>query len=324
MSDVEESSGLGIVTSALTGVPEPIRKSFMKVLADLFGGLAGVPIAKLKQVTQQIEDVTSARSLTAARISQVVAEKAAGDPAVLEAAAAIYLPTQLRKVQNRIAVANSAADHLQQTAATNEGEAAADPDADWLNTFLRFADDASSDRMRDMFGRILAGQIVRPGAFGLATLRAVSELDQKTAEDFLTAWSYSVGGAVDHGPFWQLGEGYSVWKRLVEAGFMAADTTAQYPPDFKPVYENFAAWTPFAAEDFFVTVMFEKNHRSQWIHINFTRIGREIGALLPKPDYEKNLRAAALRLPKPKLKLIQLCRQGQGAHILWDRDADPA
>src|SRR3546814_13011379 len=57
------------------------------------------------------------------------------------------------------------------------------PDDDWMNRFMRFAEDASSERLHELFARILAGEVVRPGSFGAATLRAVSELDQSIAND---------------------------------------------------------------------------------------------------------------------------------------------
>lgn len=78
-----------------------------------------------------------------------------------------------------------------------------------MNSFMRFAEDASSDRLRDLFGRILAGQIFRPGAFCLTTLRTLSELDQAIATDFQIAWSRSVGEAVDHSEEWHRGEGFA-------------------------------------------------------------------------------------------------------------------
>lgn len=59
-------------------------------------------------------------------------------------------------------------------------------DDDWLNLFESLAEKATSDRMRDLFGRILAGEVRRPGAFSLKTLRVASELDQSTARDFQT------------------------------------------------------------------------------------------------------------------------------------------
>src|SRR3546814_19471102 len=95
------------------------------------------------------------------------------------------------------------------------------PDDDWMNRFMRFAEDASSERLQELFARILAGEVVRPGSFGAATLRAVSELDQSIANDFSSAWARSVGDSVDYAPELHRGADFSRWKRQSEAGLIA-------------------------------------------------------------------------------------------------------
>lgn len=57
-------------------------------------------------------------------------------------------------------------------------------DDDWLNFFESYAEKASSDNMRKLWGKILAGEIRKPGAFSLRTLRVASELDMATARQF--------------------------------------------------------------------------------------------------------------------------------------------
>src|SRR5208283_1459027 len=53
-----------------------------------------------------------------------------------------------------------------------------------LNIFERYAEDASSETMRALWARVLAGEIRRPGQFSLRTLRFMSELDATTAKLF--------------------------------------------------------------------------------------------------------------------------------------------
>ena len=55
---------------------------------------------------------------------------------------------------------------------------------DWLNVFEKHAENASSDRLREMWGHILAGEIRNPGSFSLTTLRVIAELDREIAEGF--------------------------------------------------------------------------------------------------------------------------------------------
>lgn len=154
----------------------------------------------------------------------------------MQAAAEIYLPTAVRKVRNRLKVAQSAAEHIADVGADSAKPEA--PDDDWMNRFMRSAEDASSERLQDLFGRILAGEVVRPGSFCASTLRAVAELDQSIAKDFSSAWAVSIGDCVDYGPEFQRGDGFSRWKRLSEAGLMAPSQVKQFLPPFNPAGGN--------------------------------------------------------------------------------------
>ncbi len=56
-------------------------------------------------------------------------------------------------------------------------------DEDWMNQFGRYAEDASSEKLQQLWGRVLAGEINRPGSFSRHTLRFISDLDKETAEN---------------------------------------------------------------------------------------------------------------------------------------------
>ena len=60
-------------------------------------------------------------------------------------------------------------------------------DNDWLNHLEEYAEKASSERMQDLWARVLAGEIRKPQSFSLMTLRFLSELDQKIATLFETS-----------------------------------------------------------------------------------------------------------------------------------------
>lgn len=312
-----ESNALTALTNITSSLPEPIKASFLKAASDLLGGLIQIPAAKLKQYAQAIEDTTSARSMTAGLLARAAAEQAIQDPDLLKVAVDIYLPTTLRKAKNRLGVAQSAAEHLVTTKSENIRNEVTPPDSDWMNSFMRFAEDASSERLQDLFGRVLAGQVSRPGAFGLGTLRTLSELDQLTANDFMQAWSKSVGPAVDYSTDWQKGDGFARWQRLSEAGLMAPKDIAQYLPPFKPLVDGKSLWSPFSADGIHLIVHFESASSCQWGHIEFTRIGREIGSILPKPNYKENMRHAAHRLPRNGITKIELMEAGKPSELIW-------
>lgn len=310
-----ETNGLAIIGDLASNVPSPVRTRFVKALSDLLGGLTAIPAAWVKRPAQAVEDVTAARSAASAILARGVAEAALNDPAVMEAAREIYLPTIVRKAANRVRVAQRAVEHV--SASSTDGAEAAAPNDDWMNAFMRFAEDASSEELQDMFGRILAGQVVRPGSFSLSTLRAVAELDQATAQDFCEVWARSVGDAVDYGPDFQKGDWFVRWKGLAEIGLMAESHSVQYTPPFTPFTGNAALWTPMTTPAATLVVLFPASCTAVWEYIRFTRVGREIGSILPTPDYAANMREAAHRFAKKGVARVELLTAGKSGEVLY-------
>lgn len=286
-----------LVGELVKGVGElapPVETAFLKALWHLLGGLAALPAGWIRRRAQATEDITNARSAVSAILAKGVAENALSDPLVMKAAAEIYLPVAIRKSQNLVAVAELAAGHVAEVAGSAEDPAP--PDTDWMNKFTRYAEDASSEQLQDLFARILAGEVVRPGSFAPATLRAVAELDKATAEDFSLMWARDVGGAINHGHEFDRGEWFSRWKRLVEGGLMASDTTLQHPPEQQISGLPFRTWSPMVKGSTFVVVYVPPGAHPAWQHISFTRVGRELGSILARPNYEENMRTAGTAL----------------------------
>lgn len=317
-----ESTGLAVVAGAMTGLPAPVRTSFLKALNDLLGGLTAIPAAKLKQYAQGIEDTTVARSAVAAMVAKGAGEGSLADPLLMQAAAEVYLPTAVRKAKNRICVAQKAAEHITDEATQNPD--AAPPEEDWMNFYTRFAEDASSEKLQDMFGRILAGQIVRPGSFSLPTIRAVAELDRSIAEDFSLVWAKSVGVAVDYSAEFQRGEWFARWKRLADAGLMSSSQAAQFLPPFEASVNGNALWCPMSVEETFLSVHFPQNCSARWGLIDFTRTGCEIGRILARPDYEANMRKAGQALATQGVSRVELHTKGGAVEVLYQAPSPAA
>ncbi len=55
------------------------------------------------------------------------------------------------------------------------------PDEDWINRFFYAAEDVSSEQMQELWGRILSGEIKKPGSYSLKTLDFVRNLTKKDA-----------------------------------------------------------------------------------------------------------------------------------------------
>lgn len=311
----ENKSGLGAFTEAVSGVPQPIQKSIFKAIGSLLEGLVELPVAKLNQLTQAINDKTEANKITASALAKAAADNMINDEKLVVIAAEAYLPTAVRKIRNRFNVAQCAVDHLKNKAHGVDSDKTKAPDENWMNNFIRYAEDASSEELQNRMGRLLAGEVLNPGAYSLTTLRTLNELDSTLASDFLEAWSKSVGKSVDYSSEWGRGSGYDRWQRLIEAGLMSSSTSARFIPEITG--NGTGVWAPMQTNDVWINISFRKESTVQWTHIPFTRTGREIATLLPSPDYENNIRQAALRMKKQGLVSITLKKAAGDTELLW-------
>jgi hypothetical protein len=95
-----------------------------------------------------------------------------------------------RKFENRAAATRVALDEIKQAPGTVD--ATADIEDDWLNFYAKLAEDKSSAELQQLFGRILAGEIRKPGSFSLRTLQLVSTLSKEDAEAIAKFLPYAI------------------------------------------------------------------------------------------------------------------------------------
>ena len=91
---------------------------------------------------------------------------------------------EIQKQLNRESIAFLALDNLRSTTGVVDNDSGQDAtlSADWLNYFGDFAEKASSEELQSLWGKILAGEIRKPGSFSRKTLRFIAELDQESAQ----------------------------------------------------------------------------------------------------------------------------------------------
>jgi len=88
------------------------------------------------------------------------------------------LDYQERKRQANIEnVTSAAAEELSEEKIVSD----ASPDDDWIARFFSFAQDIGSKQMQELWGKILAGEIKRPGSYSLRTLDFVKNITKSEA-----------------------------------------------------------------------------------------------------------------------------------------------
>jgi hypothetical protein len=99
-----------------------------------------------------------------------------------------------RKLENRAAAMKAALEDMDANPITVD--ASAEIDDDWLNLFVRLSEDKSSEELQQLFGRILSGEIRRPGSYSLRTVQLMSTISRQDADALSTLLSYALNGMI--------------------------------------------------------------------------------------------------------------------------------
>jgi Protein of unknown function (DUF2806) len=140
--------------------------------------------AKGEQVAQATRDRTAARKSIMAATAKAASAHAARNPELLDRMIDRFLAEELKRQENREAVAIEAGKLLDEEPPHADTKG---PSEDWLNVFSAHAEKASSMKLQQHWAHVLAGEIRAPGTFSLATLQLFSILDPALAQDIETA-----------------------------------------------------------------------------------------------------------------------------------------
>jgi hypothetical protein len=88
--------------------------------------------------------------------------------------------------QNVEAVCVNAAEELLKETTVPDGK----PEPEWISRFFDISSGINSEELQFLWGRILAGEIKRPGSFSLRTLDVLRNLSRKEAENFVKLGNY--------------------------------------------------------------------------------------------------------------------------------------
>ena len=91
--------------------------------------------------------------------------------------------------QNTAIELQSASDSSDQRGADESGDTIND---DWLNTFETEARQISTEEMQAYFGKVLAGEITKPGSYSRRTVKILGSLDQNIANHFVRLCSMCI------------------------------------------------------------------------------------------------------------------------------------
>ena len=287
------ASGIGSVAGPMLASWKARREADAKLIAAKGEAEAQRILAEGQATTMQI----IANAQADARSSLVSPDSIVQGQLELGAAVSQRIQFQEEKRQSNIGqVVTKAALEL-------EGKEVRDhkPDHDWTARFFNDVQDVSSEEMQQLWGKILAGEVERPGSTSLRTLSILKNLDQSTANTFqrlcsacvlvkpidapfLDARVPSLGGNAGNNVLKKYGFSYDVLNALNEYGLIISDYNSWY--DYK-----LSIGIPLSAL-----------HPGQVVRLPFTFQGR-YWVLVPTTQRETS--------PEFKLSGVALTRSGR-------------
>lgn len=151
-------------------------------IGRLIGARVDILAPGTREKARNMRDESEAVTMFTRKVAEAAAEKAVRDPELVDRAMTYLAGKTFREQNNREEVAKVAVEQLVSIPVTEE---ARQPDEEWMSRFEEQASKASSEQMRSLFGRVLAGEIRKPGTMSLATVHFMSLLDQRAAQTFM-------------------------------------------------------------------------------------------------------------------------------------------
>jgi len=303
-------------------LPKIVAGPAGEAIARLIGGAVDIPAAWFNRVAQGIKDKTEAKSVVSKAVADAASNLAKNDPEIVQRAAHSLLSKELRHQTNRESIARKTFENLADEPAAQTIK----PDDDWLNVFERYAEDASSDRLQELWGRIFAGQLRRPKTFSLQTLRFVSELDEQVVTLF-EKWSPFIVDydTIPYPP--KQGEEFSDLLQLEDCGLIngvAAQLTKTFTLSESP--GRSLGMVPFRFKDHVLVATVRLPVTIVIPNVFLTRVGREIYSITKTRGTLAPIKAFADKFPKQNVEELRCVSSPHGAEtlILWSKPPEPA
>jgi hypothetical protein len=180
----EEGGSLAVIIDAVGTYLGNIPAALKKNVAKAFNHLMKIPNAYLDGLAAEVKATSEARVAITKATGKALAKAVEVDRSLAAVATATHASRILRQQINAAKVLEQAAEELQRDSAAASPDQPTEITEDWLNAFEREAVDMSSDHMRKLFGKILAGEIRRPKSYSIRTVKLMAQLDNRAAELF--------------------------------------------------------------------------------------------------------------------------------------------
>jgi len=296
----------------VNGITLSAKSSAVTALDRLIGSLLDMTTAYFEGVSskKRLRDEISER-LKSAQM-RVAEQQIQGSPELGSILIKDILEDRARKQANAAGVAAEAIDAMKAlppsdgtTTGASEHEREAKIDEDWMNQFTRYAEDASSEQLQQVWGRVLAGEVREPGSFSRHTLRFIAELDKETAENCEVVSRYVVGNWFLDNDKWHGGQLYLVIVDLRRLGIIEGGGISG-PKQNLTINDSGIAG--IAGKNWGLLVRGNPGTKLTFAVYLLTRMGQQVMSLLNVADEAASLRELEGKLDKAGLQSIALGR----------------
>lgn len=203
-----------------TGVKASAKSRFVAAVDRLGGNMVEMLNVSIEARSAEKRAVTDARVKAIEAITALGLERLKTDPEFAERAMCGHLGSVFARQENKDAVVNKAVEDLRRQPPTDQESASGGDNLDetFINRFERYAEEATSDELREKWGRVLAAEIRKPNTFSGKVLRIVDELDPETAKLFERLCECRLEKAIPKSLFGNLN--FTEGARLAAAGLL--------------------------------------------------------------------------------------------------------
>lgn len=254
----------------------------LQTAKNLDQAIAGLVNATGRNLEARIDGSTkriSARGIAEVRFIEAGASAAvdhalSGEMPLAERAIEYALGDAVQKQRNREEIAHIAVEDLRSHPPESDADRAID--VDWLSHFADLASGKSNEEVQELWGRILSGEVRKPGSFSLRTLSLMAGYDQADARAIGDLLAY-----VFNGEFlfcWETGG--SIPFDLLRAGEETGVVGSVSFPVKKSKTLEAGQLSAFDAQDRWISIVSDRALSVSYYAYPLTRPGKELAALL--------------------------------------------
>lgn len=186
MKKVDPLSGETSVSAQVTptGINAKAKSRFVSAVDRLAGNIVDLPNLALERWAERARARTEAERKIVEAAGAAAAKRIESDPAFADRAIDAHLSRIMRRQSNIDGVVAAALEDLQSSPPVEADDGPAHLGEDFVERLEFYAGGATSDQLRERWGRVFAAEVRKPGTFSVKSLRLVDEIDPNTANLF--------------------------------------------------------------------------------------------------------------------------------------------